>query len=273
MHTHISVPSVFHPALALRVHVSLPATQKFKPILQQTLGDQGESKYFVVNGNSTLDISFHADPTPNPTKYLHLHVWRQGPMQLHVKIDWYGSLGKSLLRYGPCIVIYTFAANLAIASYQMETFLKSGNYISLPAALTHCLKRRLPILMGIGSAAQLLATDSSPFSKLALGYQGPMWWLFAASFCLSIGFLTVLWVATVVLLHTAKFIVTPALPLANVYVLTATMVALIRVLPVPVIVVSLYLYWLIVTASTLLQEVRELSCHICIWRSRLIMQS
>ena len=94
----------------------------FAPIVQQNMG--GESKYHVgLDGNNiSIDINFHASgerDNDDKRKFLQLQFWKL-PGNIHgsarLQIDWYGSLGKCVLRYGPSVVMFTFIMALDVVA-------------------------------------------------------------------------------------------------------------------------------------------------------------
>ncbi|KAI8144742.1 hypothetical protein BJV82DRAFT_57993 [Fennellomyces sp. T-0311] len=109
MHATVEFPTIRTPLLTYRLTLQSDKWRQdgFAPMVQQNIG--GESKYHVgLNPLSpSVDINFYA-----VADHLQLQFWKPHDLQAHLKIDWYGSIGKCVLRYGPSILNYMFVMAL-----------------------------------------------------------------------------------------------------------------------------------------------------------------
>lgn len=109
-------------AYHLRLHIEGCPSRFFAPFMQQRIGQEGESKFHVgLKHEASLPLTFHTDPWAKEN-ILRLTFWKEPCQEIsaHVRIDWYGSAGKSLLRYGPSIPIYLFVIHWTIFLYQQS---------------------------------------------------------------------------------------------------------------------------------------------------------
>lgn len=138
------------------------------PFIRQYSGDNYDSRYYLNVGNGTnFDVSMYgvAPFTPfgvrggesvaavegnlfycgQPLHYyhnLHLQVWSEssasigaGGLQIELKIDFLGSLGKLLLHYRVAVVILPTAIALCVLALQFQHYVSTGQFISFSRGL------------------------------------------------------------------------------------------------------------------------------------------
>lgn len=252
LYSTISFPAIRQPLLAYQVTLTCSDqcdTQPlFAPLVQQTFGD--ESKFHVGligKERSVIDINFYADPAMDHS--LELRVWTPYPIHVQLAVDWYGSIGKCILRAGPAIVVYIFVITLMVLQQTLRgmfSILHGNEDIkliwiiggSLLSGLTTSLKVDVPSMVAVVSLHGILS-------------QRDTWWLHAVSLLLAAG-ITCLLRGVLRLLQAVFRVLFWPVPLqyhsSMMWVPSAIALALIRVFPVPVIVVGLYIFWLVITA-------------------------
>ncbi|KAI7858243.1 PGAP1-like protein-domain-containing protein [Circinella umbellata] len=203
----------------------------FAPIIQQNIG--GESKYHVGldEDNVSIDINFHASGDDNDTNFLQLQFWKlPGNVhgRAHLQIDWYGSLGKIVLRYGPSVVMFSFITALVVAANENMDFI-------------------YPL---VGLVA--LTSISSLVFGVPRGFT--FWWLPSVFLCLGAGVLSLIWIsvyslACILSIFIPKRLTSYMTSMTVKRLILACSLASIRVIPVPVIITIIYIYWLFIVAA------------------------
>ncbi|KAI9248590.1 PGAP1-like protein-domain-containing protein [Phascolomyces articulosus] len=202
---------------------------KFAPMIEQKIGD--ESKYHVglIGNDVSIDVNFYG--SGDSGEFLQFNFWKL-PEAVHgratLNIDWYGSLGKCVLRYGPSIVTSMFIMAMVV---------------SVNGSLD--IARSLICLIALSSISGLVLGIPTGFD---------FWWLPSVSLFLGTGILYVIWIIIYSLVFVLSRIVPKQLsPLmgssvAKTLAVSASLTSM-RIIPVPVIVTTIYIYWLLVATG------------------------
>ncbi|KAI9494900.1 PGAP1-like protein-domain-containing protein [Zychaea mexicana] len=228
----VQFPAIYNPLLAYKLTFWTQGQEDnsddvgFAPIIQQNMG--GESKFHVglKQKNVSVEINFYASGEADS---LQLRFWKLREVHnAHLQIDWYGSLGKSVLRYGPSIPTSMFIVALVVLINDDLHF-----------------ARALINLVAFTSVGGLVFDVPQDFA---------FWWLPGVSLCLGAGALCLIWILVYSLVCLLRFVVPrqAALSLTRTTaqrLVIAVSLASIRAVPVPVTVTAIYLYWLLVVAA------------------------
>lgn len=99
----------------------------FKPMMQQSIGES-EIKYFRGLEMGVSDrITFHQELD---RKGLQLRFFMDNEvMDVSIKVDWYGTLGRCVLRYGSIMVLFFWTISLVVLLSQLYTYTINGKRI------------------------------------------------------------------------------------------------------------------------------------------------
>lgn len=228
--TNYHFPSISSPLLAFKLVMH---NTSMAHLVRQEFA--GESKFHIIK--NTADIHFHRGPVPT-TDGLLLTVWPNNDgMILQLRLDWYGSLGKCVLRLGPAIPMCLFTVSLSFLAHQLS---------AVPAAatfpLTEWMMQEKYSLVGLYGV--VIVADQVWPDRFGLMGGSFLWWL--PLFMLSAGLFLILSVGVSFFIGVLQWL--PPIP-ANV----PTWVFLfscLGFLPVSVVAVLAYVNWLLLCASS-----------------------
>ncbi|KAI8089198.1 PGAP1-like protein-domain-containing protein [Halteromyces radiatus] len=133
---HDTLASVYHfpvidsSLLSFKLHVtksqqvsntSMTTSFYHKPLIQQYF--YGEYKFHIIDNETPAALHFHRSPLFNNNETasngLVLTVWTIDgqDLQLRLILDWYGTIGKCVLRLGPVLPMYLFVVALSYLTY------------------------------------------------------------------------------------------------------------------------------------------------------------
>jgi GPI inositol-deacylase len=138
----------------------------FTPLLRQYIDQPHESKFFV--NAKQADINLHGiapfmPPALNgdePTSGVSFQIWTDptcdASLNLTLKIDVAGSLGKLVMRYRTLLAAFPLLVVAMVLRKQFRVYDDTGVFITFTESLDKCLRTSLPILF---LAMTLLATS------------------------------------------------------------------------------------------------------------------
>ncbi|GAA5797204.1 hypothetical protein HPULCUR_002584 [Helicostylum pulchrum] len=193
-----SFPFIRNSLFAFDIKIDLiNGTEKslFKPMMQQSIGDS-EVKYFRGLEIGVSDrITFHQELD---RKGLQLRFFMDNEvLDISIKVDWYATLGRCVLRYGSIMVLFFWAISFVVLLSQLYTYTINGKreFIRFEIALSQCLKGPLLQLVGlllIASGVQFYY----PSESILFGSDDwMMTGLLLFTFSLSIGLTLIIWLA------------------------------------------------------------------------------
>lgn len=205
-HTTHVFPLVRNALFAFDVKVSSLAGQGlYKPMMKQ-MTNNGEIKYYRhLEANQSDRITFHQEMgTDHQGLSLQFFTDRQS-LIIDIKLDWYGTLGRCVLRYGAILASFLWVSSLMILMSQANTYALNGKreFLAYPVALVQCIKgpflQLISLLIVAVATISCLPVDSSMFSLLVTKYMlfGSNDWLFGGllflTFTLSVGLNAIVW--------------------------------------------------------------------------------
>lgn len=109
-----------------------------------------ETKYY--SGQRDIEISVHGQAPFFPPMFsqhqgLSLQYWSDpgcsGPIDIVLSVDYFGSLGKLVMRYRVVLVVYPLAMTLFVIWYQTGLYNRTGSYLSFQQGQRVVLRRGL----------------------------------------------------------------------------------------------------------------------------------
>ncbi|KAL9553665.1 hypothetical protein PS6_003807 [Mucor atramentarius] len=203
--THV-FPLIRNSLFAFDVKVaSLAGSGLYKPMMKQTINNLEIKYYRHLEANQSYRITFHQEiDTDHQGLSLQFFTDRQS-MDIEIKLDWYGTLGRCVLRYGAILVNFFWVSSLIILMTQVKTYAINGKheFVAYPVALVQCVQGPFLQLMALPVAAvaiiNFMPSDSSMLSVFVTKYMlfGSNDWLFGAllilAFALAVGLNAIIW--------------------------------------------------------------------------------
>lgn len=98
----------------------------FKPMMQQAINGK-ELKYYRGLAEGVSDrITFHEEPSLSNSGLSLSFFIENESMDISIQVDWYGTLGRTVLRYGILIVSYFWMVTLVVVLSQLYSYLANG---------------------------------------------------------------------------------------------------------------------------------------------------
>ncbi|ORZ11221.1 PGAP1-like protein-domain-containing protein [Absidia repens] len=276
-------PEIKSPLLAFKLSVvgnsssffSKPSSSKtYQPLVKQSF--YGESKFHILsNDQISAPIHLHRGQPLNgndkdSTDGLILTVWPlshdHGPIHLLLKLDWYGSIGKSVLRLGPALPMCLFVVTLSFMSHQLSSLSPDRRpCIDLAGSLMAWLTNRgkysflnLCILVVLVTCIQQ-AWPEQMDSEWLVGnvYHLPtfLWGIPLALFILAAGLLMSISVILSLLVYVLQWIMPSSTSSRPRFAYTNCAVWIVLIsclswLPISIVVMVIYLQWLFLCAAS-----------------------
>lgn len=153
----IKAPALRSSLLAYKLQLGQRACEQgelFAPLLRQYITDVYESKFFV--NAKEADINLHGVapfiPPPyftrHPSDGLSLQIWLDptcdSSMQITLKVDVLGSLGKLWMRYRIVFAAFPLLVVALVLRHQFRAYDDTGVFISFAESLNECVWSSLP---------------------------------------------------------------------------------------------------------------------------------
>ncbi|KAL9537639.1 hypothetical protein MBANPS3_011598 [Mucor bainieri] len=199
-------PLIRNALFAFDVKVTLLTGQGlYKPMMKQMINN-GEIKYHRhLEANQSDRITFHQEMgTDHQGLSLQFFTDRQ-LLSIKLKLDWYGTLGRCVLRYGAILANFLWVSSLLVLMAQANTYALNGKreFIAYPLALVQCIKgpflQLIALLIAAVTIISCLPVDSSILSLFVAKYMlfGSNDWLFGGllvlTFATSVGLNAIVW--------------------------------------------------------------------------------
>jgi len=205
-HTTHVFPLIRSSLFAFDVKVtSLTGQGLYKPMMKQTINNVEAKYYRHLEANQSDRITFHQEmDTDHQGLSLQFFTDRQ-LMDIEIKLDWYGTLGRCVLRYGAILANFLWVSSLVILMTQAYTYALNGKreFIAYPVALVQCVKgpflQLTALLIAAVAIISCLPFDSSSLRLFVTKYMlfGSNDWLFGGllilTFALSVGLNAIIW--------------------------------------------------------------------------------
>lgn len=205
--THV-FPFIRNSLFAFDVNViSMTGQGLYKPMMKQMINHLEIKYYRGLEAGQSDRITFHREiDTDHHGLSLQFFTDRQS-MEIEIRLDWYGTLGRCVLRYGAILVNLLWVSSLIILLTQANTYAANGKreFVAYPVALVQCLKG--PYLQSSALLiAAVTATNYLPSTHVfATKYMlfGSNDWLFGGllilAFALGIGLNAIIWLLVSIL--------------------------------------------------------------------------
>ncbi|EEP81498.1 conserved hypothetical protein [Uncinocarpus reesii 1704] len=178
MVTEIKVPALHSSLLAYKMHIESKDCGKelFKPMVRQYISNPHESKYFVNVKDAEINLHGIAPFMPPhlrdnaATAGLSFQLWSDGscnaPLQLSLKVDVLGSMGKLTMRYRTVFAAFPLLVVALVLRQQFKVYDQTGVFISFMQALDLSIRSSIPLLfLGLTFLASSLATSKNAVSR------------------------------------------------------------------------------------------------------------
>ncbi|EFW17609.1 GPI inositol-deacylase [Coccidioides posadasii str. Silveira] len=177
----IKVPALHSSLLAYKLHVEskdCDGTELFKPMVRQYISGPYESKFFVNVRDAEINLHGIAPYMPPhigdnaAATGISFQLWSDascnGPLQLSLKVDVLGSMGKLAMRYRTVFAAFPLLVVSLVLRQQFKVYNQTGIFISFMQALDLCIRSSIPLLfLGLTFLASSLATSKNTLSKSA----------------------------------------------------------------------------------------------------------
>ena len=179
----IKIPSLGSSLLTYRMHVQRQpcnsGQELFAPLVRQHIPDPHESKFFVNAGEA--DISMHgvapylppALQAQTSSQGLTLQIWSDPTcnktMEVSLKVDFVGSMGKLWMRYRTVFAAFPLIAVALVLRKQFHLYDSTGVFMSFTESMDQCLRSSVPVLL---LALTFLAVSFARASHPSQGFFG-----------------------------------------------------------------------------------------------------
>ncbi|KAI1957511.1 GPI inositol deacylase [Ophidiomyces ophidiicola] len=234
--TDIKVPALHSSLLAYKLYAKSKSCDQslFEPMIRQYISDPHESKYFVNIREAEINIHGIAPFMPPhlrdtaAAQGISFQLWSDmscnAPLQLSLKADIPGSMGKLTMRYRTVFAAFPLLIVALVLQQQFKIYDQTGVFISFLQGLDLCIRSSIPLLfLGLTFLASSLATSKAVMSKgttsslgtnstesvidfskndLLLGSQDAFFWFLVPLFgVISIGTCVIVNYLTMVVIH------------------------------------------------------------------------
>ena len=155
--TDIKIPALHSSLLAYHMHIGKQACAKgemFAPLLRQYITDVHESKFFVNVREAEINLHGIAPYMPppflakHPSNGLSLQLWLDptcdSSIEITLKVDLYGSIGKLWMRYRIVFAAFPLLVVALVIRQQFRVYDETAVFISFAEAMNECVKSSLP---------------------------------------------------------------------------------------------------------------------------------
>ncbi|KAI7878366.1 PGAP1-like protein-domain-containing protein [Mucor mucedo] len=200
--THV-FPFIKNTLFAFDVHVESINGQErlFKPFMQQAINNREIVYHRGLEQGISDRITFHQDLDKNHQGLSLRFFMDEQTLDIQLSIDWYGTVGRCVLRYGSIMVLFFWVISLVVLLSQLYSYAINGKreFSRFEIALFNCLKGpilQIAALLLVATSIQLYA--ASPFASKNIFFGSDDWTmagLLLFMFVLSIGLTFVIWLA------------------------------------------------------------------------------
>lgn len=176
----VNIPSLQSALLAYDLKVTGPRCklehEAFRPLVRQYLDRPYESKFFVNAQDVAVSLHGVAPYVPPPLDSRSEHggltfqIWTdpscKASLQLEIKPDLWGSLGKLYMRYRTVFAAFPLLTVTLVLRKQFRVYDSTGVFISFSESLDLCLRQSIPLLL---LSLTLLSFSLSGSSLTGLG--------------------------------------------------------------------------------------------------------
>ncbi|GAN01712.1 GPI inositol-deacylase [Mucor ambiguus] len=267
--THV-FPLIRNSLFAFDVKVaSLIGHGLYKPMMKQMINNVEIKYYRHLEANQSDRTTFHQEMDKAHQGLSFQFFTDRQVMNIEIKLDWYGTLGRCVLRYGAILANFFWVSSLIILMTQANTYALNGKreFVAYPVALVQCIKgpflQLIALLMAAVVIISCLPCDSSMLSLFVTKYMllGSNDWLFGGllilAFALSVGLNAIIWLLisllTLILSTPMRFMhssnVSPPATFTKFFVHLSIVAGLLSFLPSAVVFTLYFSVWLFMTCT------------------------
>lgn len=161
MMTELKIPDLHSSLLAYRLRIRpkpcAEAMELFTPLVRQYVSDPYESKYFVNVKEADIHLHGSAPYMPprlkggTPAQGLTLQIWSDpscsASLQVSLKVDFLGSLGKLAMRYRTLFAAFPLVVVALVLRKQFQIYDDTGSFISFSEGMDITLRGSFPLLL------------------------------------------------------------------------------------------------------------------------------
>ncbi|RUP28202.1 PGAP1-like protein-domain-containing protein [Jimgerdemannia flammicorona] len=183
----LQIPAVHNQFIAYKLVVLRPLCSvkdsHFAPFVRQVTPSSPamyESKFHV--NVKEIDVSFHgrvpfmerrSGEDAWEKKGLMLQFWADpscpGPLEVAMKVDLYGSLGKGLMRYTMGFACFPFIIVVMVLRAQLQAYNQTGTFPHFGQGLSHVLRKTLPHILPLMAFVSMYQTTARGASSYSIG--------------------------------------------------------------------------------------------------------
>ena len=230
--TNIKISALQSSLLAYKIQAIARSSDKgklFTTLMRQSVSGIHESKYFVNMKEADINIYGVAPYIPppyfstQPANGLTLQLWSdptcQSDIEITLKVDFLGSLGKLWMRYRIVFAVFPLLVVSLVLRHQFTVYDNTGIFVSFSEALNDCIRTSLPFIFAALTLLSVFLTEpnipaSSIVSKgtrnsfgdtnyeLLLGTEDAFFWFLIPLFgIMCVGICVVINYATLGIIH------------------------------------------------------------------------
>ncbi|KAI9830933.1 MAG: hypothetical protein M1819_005315 [Sarea resinae] len=187
--TEVKIPALHSSLLAYKLSVASPACEAnkelFSPLLRQYITEPFESKFFVNVKEANINLHGIAPYMPPPLRAqankngLSLQLWSDPtcntPVDLSLKVDMPGSLGKLVMRYRTVFAAFPLLVVALVLRKQFKVYDQTGVFLSFLEAMDECLRSSLPLVF-VALSVLAMSMAKSNFISLKPSASGLLGW-------------------------------------------------------------------------------------------------
>ncbi|CEG81595.1 hypothetical protein RMATCC62417_15779 [Rhizopus microsporus] len=266
-------------AYDLYLKSSKPGAGLIPLMVRQTVNGQEPKYYRQMKENESVRATFHQATGAGEGLAFSFYTDNQ-TMELVMRFDWYATLGRCLLRYGSVMLNFMYVCTLIMLIAQCSIYVHIGSrkFVSYKAALLGCMKSDFIHIMAlllflsscqhIARSHQLMMTGYLPLYRaitkdMFFGNDEPIFILVTVFlFTLSVGLTAIVWLlisfltALLSKLIQCMYRVIPVNTTSQTsswrhfFIHASIVLALVRLVPISVLITMYYIIWLIMTAAS-----------------------
>lgn len=98
----------------------------FKPIMQQAINNRELIYYRGLEQGVSDRITFHQELNDNHQGLSLRFFMDNQTLDIYISIDWYGTLGRCVLRYGSIVILFLWVISLVVLLSQLYSYVVNG---------------------------------------------------------------------------------------------------------------------------------------------------
>jgi hypothetical protein len=130
-HSSFVFPHIQNSLFALDVQIVSVNNQSdrvplYKPMMKQQTNNQETKYYRGLEAGISDRITFHQEPGTGHEGLSLVFFLDNQSLQIKVKFDWYGTMGRCVLRYGAILMNFLWISTLLVLLTQLYSYCRNG---------------------------------------------------------------------------------------------------------------------------------------------------